>query len=269
MWEDYDLENVSTWVPMQAPPLDREWVKALTKLGGLNPFKKPMLRCIWGASHKDPMSVDGGLKYWVANKERTLEGFDFKCPVTGLDMFVKKMDDVPPAVLVAIPRYAEACELGERRWIIEIWRSQEFLARSGRYQDDSVRDNGQSTDFVFCRACDQALAVDQEPNKPCPACGSFRTYIKTVREDGEGKLLHANPAEGCYDFFARLESVTGEPLDADAHALKLIEQLWQATKKTRKEKLTDMLTEVEGQAVTNLRATSPTNPFQSPVVPGW
>ena len=229
-----------------------------------------MLVARWGATYKDPMSVDGGLKYFLANRERILIGFDFTCPVTGLPMFVEKMEEVPTAVLLAVPRYSDATELGERRWIIEQWRSSEFMARSGRYTEGTVRDNGASTDFVFCKGCDAELSIDKDPGKPCPDCGSFRTYIKTEREDGHGKLLHTNPTEGVYDFFCRLENQLNEPLDADEHALKLIEQLWRYQQQTsRRDKLKDMVSETEKQAVTNMQATSPVNPFISPTVAGW
>lgn len=266
IWEDYDLEHSEKWFVMDAPPLNPEWVRALTRIGGLNPFGKPVLRAVWGATHQDEMSVDSGLKYWIGSRPRTLEGFAFKCPVTDLDMVVKKMEDVPPAVLVAVPQYCDAIELGERRWIIEGWRSNDFLAKSGRYQDGSVVDYGESTDYPFCRNCHTELEakVTGEP-KPCD-CGSKRYYFKTEREDGHGQLLKTSPPEGCYDFFCRLENQLGEPMEADALALRNIEHLWRETQKSEREKLKDMLVASEPQRALNERAASPANPFQGPAV---
>lgn len=267
IWKDYNLENPSTWTVMQAPPLDREWLKELRRIGGLNPHGKPVLMVRWGATYRDPMSTDHGLKYWLMTKDPELAYFEFTDPVTGMTLQVRHLKDVPSAVLVPIPKYTTV-KLGERRWIVEIWRSAEFLARSGRYQSDSTVDNGISQDFVFCRNCHTEIPHEDQSVEPppCPECRSVRYYIKTEREAGEGKLLHTNPAEGAYDFFCRLESVEGEPLDADANTLEQVRMLWQATKKTSKKKLADMLAETEQQAMTQMRATSPTNPFQRPAV---
>lgn len=266
-WSDYDLENPSTWVPMAAPTVSQSWVDRLTKIGGLNPHGKPMLVWRWGASYSDPMSVDGGLKYWLSNREQTLEGFTFTCPVTDLEMFVEKMEDVPPAVLVAVPKYSPPIELGERRIIIEKWVSSEFLARSGRYTDESTRDNGESVDYPFCRNCHAELPIESsgEP-KACDGCGSKRYYFRTERDPGNGQLLHTNPVEGCYDFFCRLEFADGSPAPADERALKFIERLWREANKPRREKIKDMLVASEPQRALNERATSPANPFQGPAV---
>lgn len=269
IWQDYDTENESTWQPMASPGLSPAWEAALTKIAGLNPHGKPVLRAVWGATHVDEMSVDGGLKYFLANKNPELSHFEFTDPITGMTLQVKHIEDVPPAVLVPVPKYTTV-QLGERQWIVERWRSQEFLSRSGRYTADSVMDNGSSEDYAFCRNCHAELAIPLDGKlQPCANCGSRRHYVKTEREDGQGQLLHTNPAEGCYDFFARLENQIGEPMEADALALRNIERLWKETQKSERSKLRDMLQETEPQRSLNERATSPTNPFISPTVPGW
>jgi hypothetical protein len=172
-------------------------------------------------------------------------------------------------VIVATPKY-KTVELGERRFIIEVWRSPQFLAASNRYTEASTRDDGESTEYFFCRNCGSELpAKPQTGPEPCQNCGSKRHCVQEMREAGEGQLLHTNPTEGCYDFFCRLESTTGEPLLPDEMALAQIGMLWLETKKPRREKMLDMVRSVESQAVTNANATSPTNPFVSPVVPGW
>lgn len=254
---------------MSAPEVDPRFIAGLTNIGGLNPFGKSVLRCIWGATQVDEMAVGNHLKYWLANKDAELSHFEFTCPVTGMLLQVEKLEEVPPAVLIPVPKYRQI-ELGERRFIIEIWRSPQFLAASNRYTEQSVFDNGATTEFFFCRGCGAELpATPQDGPAACARCGSRRHYIQEMREAGEGQLLRTNPVEGCYDFFLRLENGLGDPMAPDEHALKLIEQLWRATKKSRKEKLTDMLAETAQQDAVNRTANSPTNPFSSPAVPGW
>ena len=269
--EDYDLENVSTWEPTEAPSLDSSWVEQLNRIGGLNPFDEPILIARWGASHRDPMSEDHGLKYWLANKEPTLIGFGFTDPITGMDLVVDKLEGVPKHILVPIAKYSAPVELGERRWIIERWRSQEFLAKSQRYTDTSARDQDVVKDFLFCRNCHSGLPrrTDGEPEK-CQKCGSGRHYVREARFEGDGKLLKTDTSKGTYDFFLRLENADGEAMEADGHALYLIAKHWnEEHEKSRIDKLTDMLAETQKQALLNENATSPQNPFQTPALPGW
>lgn len=269
VWKDYDLSNPSTWTVMSAPEVDPKFTAKLTEMAGLNPFGRPVLRMVWGATALDEMAVGSHLKYWLANKEAELSHFEFTCPVTGMQLQVKTLEEVPKAVLIPIPKY-KTVELGERRFIVEIWRSPSFLAASNRYTETSTCDNGETREFYFCRNCGAELSFQADAGpKPCLNCGSRRHFVQEMKDAGEGKLLHTNPTEGAYDFFCRLESGTGAPLVPDDIALGQIYMLWLETKKPRREKLKDMVASVEGQAVSNLRATSPTNPFISPTVAGW
>lgn len=77
--------------------------KALVKLAGKNPLGKPILQLVWGQTYVDPMLTEAGIKY-----------IDFQ------------------------PEGREP--IGERRWFVEIWRSPEFLERSGRYQMTTRQD---------------------------------------------------------------------------------------------------------------------------------
>lgn len=266
MWPDYHPTDKSKWTVLPAPDVSASWVAALTKIAGLNPYGQPVLVWRWGATYADPMSMDGGLKYWLANTEPTLSHFEFTDPITGMLLSVKRDVDIPPAILIAQPKYTHT-ELGERRIIIERWRSREFLARSGRYTEASVMDNGDSDDYAFCRNCHTELTIPLDGKlQPCVNCGSKRHYVKTEREAGHGQLLKTNPAEGCYDFLLRLENQLGEPMEADALALRNIEHLWRETQKSEREKLKDMLVATEPQRSLNERATSPTNPFIAPAI---
>lgn len=268
MWPDYDLDNPSTWEPMEAPSVDRSWTEALTKLGGLNPFGRPVLEMRWGATYRDPMSEDNGLKYFLSWGEGKLKRFAFTDPVTGMDMLVDKLDDVPDSI-IAIPHYS-AVELGERRFIVEQWRSAEFLARSGRYQEHTLHDPDKTYQFFFCKACDALLIVSDDGPNPCGKCGSCRSYLREARFEGDGKLLRAFPDDGAYDFFLRLENAEGGPMEPDGNALAWIERLWHEQKsKSTREKLSDMLAETADQEALNRAATSPANPFQSPAIKGW
>jgi hypothetical protein len=75
----------------------------LINIAGMSPQGKPRLRLVWGPTHIDEMSTHPeAIKYldFVYNNE----------------------------------------QLGERRWFIEIHRTPEFLARSGRYQIETRQD---------------------------------------------------------------------------------------------------------------------------------
>lgn len=275
MWKDYDEEDHATWTVMEAPPVDRAWEEQLTRIAGLNPFGKPMLRWVWGATHVDPMAEDGGLKYWIGQTESTLRGFVFKDPITEMEIFVERMDQVPAAVLLAVPKYGHI-ELGQRRIIIENWRSAAFLAQSRRYTDTARRDQDTVKEFFFCASCHNPIEAKPEVlqhlggTPPCAACGSKRSYVEMARFEGDGRLLRSAPEEGVYDCFLILENALGEPMEPDGHALTLIEASWQKfTSQTMRERINDMLDTVEPQYDLQRAATSPTSPFKPPAVPGW
>src|ERR1700704_1706312 len=126
MWPDYNLEDEATWIPMESPTVDSSWEAALTRIGGLNPFKQPVLVWRWGGTYRDPMAEHGGLKYWLCNRPSELQGFAFTDPVTELNMWVEHLDEVPPGIVVVVPKHKEI-QLGQRRIVIEQWRSPEFL----------------------------------------------------------------------------------------------------------------------------------------------
>jgi hypothetical protein len=275
MWEDYDENDESTWTAMEAPSVDRGWEEALTIIGGLNPFGKPNLVWRWGATYVDPMSLDGGLKYWIGQTADTLQGFAFTAPDTGHDTVVKHLADVPAGVLLTIPKYGHT-ELGQRRIIIENWRSAEFLATSHRYTEAAQRDSDTAKEFFFCAACHEPIEAKPETlqglgaTPPCRQCGSKRSYLRTARFEGHGRLLRGADSEGVYDCFLILENRLGEPMPADNHALTLIAAAWHKfTTQTTRERITDLLDTVEPQQELMREATSPANPFVGPATPGW
>ena len=247
MWPDYNLEDEATWIPMESPTVDSSWEAALTRIGGLNPFKQPVLVWRWGGTYRDPMAEHGGLKYWLCNRPSELQGFAFTDPVTELNMWVEHLDEVPPGIVVVVPKHKEI-QLGQRRIVIEQWRSPEFLAHSGRYQENMLRDSGSVQQFFFCKACDSPLLVGNDGPNPCPKCESKRSYMREVREEGEGKLLRSFPSEGCYDCFLILENAEGGPMEPDGNTLAWIEKLWHEQKeKSLREQMSDTLVEMAPQ----------------------
>lgn len=273
-WPDYDPEDRSTWTVMPAPYVDPSWTAALTAIGGLTPFGRPMLEWRWGATYVDPMALDGGLKYWIGQTEDTLEGFAFTDPETGTERVVKREADVPISVLIAIPKY-DHIDLGQRRIIIENWRSAEFLAASQRYQGTATTDPDTVKEFFFCAACHAPNNAPKEAIKhfqglpACENCGSKRTYRREARFEGDGTLLREATGEGAYDCFLILENALGDPMPPNGHALGLIAAAWQKyTSQTTRERLNEMLDDVEPQLELQRAATSPTNPFAPPTFHG-
>lgn len=166
----------------------RRFRKELERIGGKNPHGRPKLQLIWGPTHEDPMQADHGIKY--------------------LD-FVDK----------------NGVQFGERRFFIEIWRSPEFLVRSGRYK--VLSDSGTVKDFYFCKGCHAELAMVADGPERCSKCGSVRNYLRQVRESGEGRLLCDFPAEGCYDYWLRLERANLTYHPPDNEILTIARALWE------------------------------------------
>ena len=171
----------------------RTFRKKLIRIAGKNPHGRGKLELRWGPTYEDPMLAEPAIKYVDFNRFGT--------------------------------------NYGERRWFIEIWRSPEFLKRSGRYVQ--VFDVDKVTEFYFCKACDAEIKVSREtllhlgavPN--CEACGSNRSYMREERESSAGRLLRDFPTEGCYDYWLRLERAdhTYFPLNKDA--LRICKALWE------------------------------------------
>jgi hypothetical protein len=260
---------------MPPPPVDRSWVEQLARIGGLNPFGKPMLQWVWGATHADPMAIDGGLKYWIGQTEDTLRGFTYIDPKSGAAVFVERLDKVPAAALLAVPTYGHT-ELGQRRIIIENWRSKAFLAASNRYTETTRRDPDTTKEFFFCAACHEPIDAKPEvlqqlgATPPCSKCGSKRCYVRAAHFEGDGKLLHEAPEEGVYDCFMILENALGEPMEPDGWALHLIEAAWKKhSTQSMREQINELLDDAAPQQELQRAASSPTNPFVGPAVPGW
>lgn len=107
---EYDLDRPSTLTILREDDVisqgEAKWFRQqLECVAGKAMMGKPRLRLVWGPTHRDEMSTDPDQ--------------------------IKYLDDV-------------SCgkeQLGERRWFVEIHRTPEFLARSGRYQITTRQDD--------------------------------------------------------------------------------------------------------------------------------
>lgn len=176
---------------------EAKWFRRqLERIAGKNCFGKPNLQMVWGPVYEDPMSVDKQIKY-----------LDFTYGGT---------------------------QLGERRFFIEVWRSPEFLKRSGRYK--IINDSDTVQEFYFCKACDTRINCDAKALEvlgsvpACPKCGSTRSRTELIREMGKGQLLQEFPSEGCYDYFIRLERANLTYHPPDGEALKAVTEIWEFEK---------------------------------------
>lgn len=193
---EYDPADLSSLVILQEDDVisagEAKWFRRqLAKIGGKNRFGRANLEMRWGPTYEDPMGMDNQIKY---------------------------LDDV-------------GFYLGERRWFLEIWRSPEFLQRSGRYK--IIHDSDTVQEFYFCRACQTEIPCDPQTLAvlgsvpPCPKCGSNRSRIEMVREMGKGQLLQEFPAEGCYDYWLRLERANLTYLEPNQMCLDIAKALWE------------------------------------------
>lgn len=165
--------------------------KQLKRIAGKNAHGGQNLELRWAVTYRDPMSADNNIKY-----------LDFV-------------------------QYGR--QFGERRFIIEVHRSPEFLKRSGRYQ--TLRASDDVREFYFCKACEAEIKCSQATLDllgsvpPCPKCGSNRSRTELIRET-EGRLLNEFPSEGCYDYWLRLERANLTYHPPDGEALKVVQALW-------------------------------------------
>lgn len=238
IWSDYDLNNEATWVPMPAPLVDPFVYRRLEEIAGFNPFGGRMLEVRWGSTYTDPQATDDGLKYFLCQTQRVLVGHSFRDPESGEQRVVEELKDVPASVLISVPLYASR-QLGERRLIIEQWRSAEFLAQSGRYQN--LRDPDQTLRHFECRACGERVPVNKaamelDVERICIHCGSKRVSPVDERIEGDGRLLRKIPPEGVYDFFYRVETSNGKPREIDSEVLDEIAAQWAFQQKPLAEK---------------------------------
>jgi hypothetical protein len=196
--------------------------KELTRIAGLNRFGEPNLVRRWGVTYRDPMSTNPDqIKY--------------------LDFF------------------QNGKQYGERRHILEIHRTPEFLVRSGRYRN--LHDSDDLQEFYFCKACDAELKLDNGDLPPCK-CGSTRNYLRQVRRMGAGQLLQPFPEKGCYDYWLRLERANLTYHPPDGEALKVIRALWEweLTPQNQRDALEQANRELERrQEILRERQQRPTN----------
>src|SRR5688572_19569292 len=108
--------------------VDAAFAEELTRIGGTNDRGEPILRCVWGATAQVWEAGGWCLKYVTASPA-VLVGFEYV--EDGTLVFVERLADVP-LTIIAAPVYRSE-EKGEERWIIERWRSPEFLATTGRF----------------------------------------------------------------------------------------------------------------------------------------
>lgn len=171
--------------------------KELTRIGGLTPIGKPWLMLRWGASYTEPDARGNQrIKYWLANTEPVCTGYYYRMDDGGIVRVPHGYLHIVPEDKIALPLY-ESEELGERRWIIEQWRTPEFIDKSGRNDYDATHDN--LPELLCCRRCQ---TPKPERGKRCPECGETEEY----HTKGDGRRLIAETrGEGRYDFFMRLE----------------------------------------------------------------
>jgi hypothetical protein len=239
MIPEYDDKDPSTWEVINQPSVDPVLLKRLTEVGGLNPFGEPVLQLRWGVTYQDPQTLADEPKYLYVVKEPTLIGFEYKD--NGETKFVKKLEEVPAHVLIPVPKYNDV-KLGERRWIVEQWRSAEFLQKSNRYK--FTHDNGDAEIKVSCKNCGGPVrATGREDERRCVLCGSTRVSVVEFNEIKHERLLHDLPRKGCWDFFMRLETPEGKYRPFDGEALLTIEQEWrrrQRSAQTRQREVTQL-----------------------------
>jgi hypothetical protein len=126
---------------------------------GLTPTGKTFLRIVWGGTHKEPradgLHVKHYLGRWPQDTIRTATGF--------------------------IPY--NFVELGNPRWIVEVWTSPEKLAEGERFSEENSTDEGKRVLREFPRqgVYDHWWTVTTAPRPGFPD-GKFRHFDEDVLE---------------------------------------------------------------------------------------
>lgn len=191
---EYNLSLPTIITESEVVDSEAKWFrKELKRIAGKNRFGRQNLELRWAVTHLDPMQSTEQVKY-----------LDFEHHGT---------------------------QYGERRFIIEIWRSPEFLKRSHRYE--TVLEPDTVKEFYFCKACDTEIISNPEALEmlgglpPCPKCASTRVRTELIRETGGGRLLNEFPSAGCYDYWLRLERADHTYHPPDGEALAVVRALWE------------------------------------------
>lgn len=238
---DYNLLDESTWTIIPESEVwgqtDREnFQRELIRIAGLNPFGQSNLRIVWGVTHMDEMLLDDKPKYWVSSNNPVVVALQYR-DKKGQVITVKQEEDVPRKTLFW-PVYNNV-HLGERRFMVEVWRSPEFLKASGRYQ--TTFDVGEQRTYFECRNCRSTVpsaphTLQADVERICLACGSKRVSPVDIREDVVERLFADFPEQGCYDLFLRLERKDGTYHAPDGEALAGIAWKWERDNRTFKQK---------------------------------
>jgi hypothetical protein len=233
---EYDLSNPSTWTIIEKRDVlseseEKEIQDELIRIADLNPQGEPNLVLRWAVTYLDPMLFDNLPKYFISSGSPVLVGHEYMD--SGRMVTVGKLEEVP-ANKISLPVYSTT-HLGERKFIVERWRSPEFLKRTGRFQQ--IRDDGTVYRYFACRNCGERVPTpegtnDSDIERICPLCDSKRVSPVDYREEGDGRLMRELPREGCYDFFMRLETPEGFYRPPDSEALKAVAQEWHRQQKS-------------------------------------
>lgn len=222
---EYDLDTPESWIIYPPPPCDGGFDDELLRIAGLNPHGEPMLRKVWGATHRSK----GELTYKLCSTDPVLCGHQFTHPETGETCEVKTLAEVPAGVLITVPLY-EGKELGELRWIIERWVSPEDLEKQG-YFNTALQYNVVENWQMQAEAKREFLAMvraGEDPEKALMKVENQCDRARTFEIDQDLKTYFDSEwrTKGDYQFFFRLERADGTYHPADGEALEAIAMIW-------------------------------------------
>jgi hypothetical protein len=227
---EYNLDDESTWVVREAPPLDSDFNEGLIKIAGWNRFGEQMLRVVWGGTHR----AKGILVYKLCDTPETLIAHQYREPSLGQMVEVKKLADVPDGA-ISIPKYG-SIELGELRWMIERWVSSEQLEHMGYFDESLGRIVTElPTDTRY--AHQEFKARVRAGEKPETALARVEGELDRQRSmecDQEIKEYFdpEHRAHGDYQLFLKLERSNGMFHEADGEALEGIRAMWEYNENT-------------------------------------
>lgn len=158
-----------------------EFQRELTAIGGVNPFGRPVLRVVDGRREEKWEGGGWVLKYPVITNRR--QGFEYRDD-EGRTQFVEDPADVPRGKL-CVDAFRQD-EHGEEVYIVERWRSAEFLASTGRF-DDSLRRDEEGSELIRERPSeghyDFMLRLQDKQARPLPLVPAALELVRALIAD--------------------------------------------------------------------------------------
>jgi hypothetical protein len=132
----YTSKYGAEWWRKTPPARNLFFEKELERLAGKNTFNQPILRVVWGGTHKSDVAARDTLKYKILWKG--VVAYSYIDENDEIRTVRPDSKDIPAGAIV-MP-IEDTIELGNTRWYVEKWQSIEDAVENGRFGDQLGED---------------------------------------------------------------------------------------------------------------------------------